>query len=404
MLILASQFHVMVDDGPRGSGIANLLAIPEAVMLGFLPMDGSVHHQAAMIGTLTLMIMVAWKPLVPGALKVVPAPLVAVVLATGVSSFLGLGIKRVDVPGSMAQALRFPALGDLETLGWGVLASGAALAFIASAETLLCATAVDKLHRGPRAKFDRELAAQGVGNMICGAVGGLPMTGVIVRSSANVEAGATTRASAILHGVWLLVFCVALPFILRMIPTAVLAAVLVFTGYKLVNIAAIRELAKFGRAQLAIYATTVGGIVIVDLLTGVVSGIALSLALIFYQMANLKVDVQSTEGSNRKDLYLEGSATVISLPNLAAALEAMPPDADLHVHLESLDYIDHACMDLMMSWDQQHRALGGTLSIDWDSLHGRVGRRASSVVTEGDTGEDAPGGGDDKKGAATAAA
>ena len=107
------------------------------------------------------------------------------------------------------------------------------IAFIASAETLLCATAVDQLHRGPRTKYDRELAAQGVGNSICGLLGVLPMTGVIVRSGANVEAGAVTRASAIMHGVWLLLFVSVIPFTLRYIPTSALAAILVYTGYKL---------------------------------------------------------------------------------------------------------------------------------------------------------------------------
>ncbi len=375
VLIFASQFHVMVDDAPRGSGLENLLAIPEAVYKGFVPADGSLHFQAAMIGLLTLAVMIGWRPLVPKALRVVPAPLVAVVLATGVAAVAGLEVNRVDVPERMLDALVMPSFATLESLGWSAVSAGLALAFVASAETLLCATAVDQLHHGPRARFDRELAAQGVGNLLCGALGALPMTGVIVRSSANVEAGGRTRLSAILHGAWLLVFCAALPFVLTRIPTAVLAAVLVFTGYKLVNVVAIRELARFGRAEVLIYAATLIGIVAVDLLTGVVLGIGLSLARLLYEVSHLGIVLERRDDSDRWDMVLHGSATVIRLPKLAGVLERIPRSAELHVHLDELDYIDHACIDLLMSWERQHAATGGQLFIDWEDLQARFRKR-----------------------------
>ena len=262
-------------------------------------------------------------------------------------------------------------MAGLHGLGFTVVTAGLALAFVASAETLLCATAVDKMHNGPRTRFNQELAAQGIGNMLCGLLGALPMTGVIVRSSANVEAGAKTRASAFLHGVWLLVFCAALPFVLAQIPTAVLAAVLVFTGYKLVNVAAIKDLAKVGQGEVFIYAATLVGIVTVDLLTGVILGIALSLGRIVYDVSHLEIDVTEDEENGRVDLVLHGSATVLRLPKLAETLERVPPDADLHVSFDALTYIDHACFDLLVSWEKQH---GGTLTIDWGALEARFRR------------------------------
>ncbi len=371
VLILVSQFHVMVDDAPRGTGLENLIAIPEAVAKGLAPADGSVHFQAAMIGLLTLGLMIAWKPLAPRSMRSIPAPLVAVVGATAFASFAGLGVNRVDIPENLMEAVSLPVVADLGSLGWSVLWSGFALAFVASAETLLCATAVDKLHDGPRARFDRELSAQGVGNVLCGLVGALPMTGVIVRSSANVAAGARTRGSAILHGVWLLVFCAALPFVLREIPTAVLAAVLVFTGYKLVDVAAIKELARFGRVEVMIYSATLVTIVTVDLLTGVVLGIALSLARLLFQVSSLRVEVVHAPENDRYDIHLTGAATVMRLPKLAAALESVPQAADLHVHLDGLGYIDHACIDLLVSWEKQNAASGGQLSVDWEGLEAR---------------------------------
>ncbi len=140
-----------------------------------------------------------------------------------------------------------------------------AMAFIASAETLLSAAAVDRMHQGPRSQFDRELSAQGVGNLLCGIVGALPMTGVIVRSSANVQAGAKTRASAIMHGAWLLAFVAALPFVLKQIPIASLAGVLVYTGVKLASPSALQGLKQYGRTPILIYAVTALTIVFTDL-------------------------------------------------------------------------------------------------------------------------------------------
>ncbi len=374
VLIFSSQFHVMVDDAPKGSGLENLSSIPMAIWKGVVPADGSVHFQAALIGVFTLATILLWRPLAPGKLKVIPAPLVAVILATVVAQVAGLGIRRVDVPANLAEAMTFPTVALFGQVDWTIIGAAVALAFVASAETLLCATAVDTMQNGPRTRYDKELTAQGVGNMLCGLVGALPMTGVIVRSSANVEAGAKTRLSAILHGGWLLVFVAALPFVLRAIPTACLAAVLVYTGYKLFNPAAIRKLAGFGRGEVLIYSATVVTIVAVDLLTGVVLGIALSLAKLLYSVSHLKLELVDTGGS-RIDLRLSGSATVIRLPKLAAELEKVPAGAELHVHFENLDYIDHACLDLLMNWKRTHQATGGQLFVDWEELEARFKRQ-----------------------------
>jgi MFS superfamily sulfate permease-like transporter len=145
------------------------------------------------------------------------------------------------------------------------------------------------MHRGERTKFDRELAAQGVGNFMCGALGALPMTGVIVRSSANVQAGARTRMSAVLHGVWLLAFVLAAPGLLRAVPVASLAALLVFTGYKLVDLKNVKQLQKYGWMPVGIYIATVVAIVATDLLTGVIVGVVLSLLKTLYKVTFLSV-------------------------------------------------------------------------------------------------------------------
>lgn len=391
ILIFASQFHVMVDDSPRGSGLMNLATIPVAIWKGIFPLDGSVHHQAAAIGLLTIVSIVLWQLFSPRKLKVIPAPLVAVIIATIAASAFGLEIRRIDVPSNLLSAVTLPGFDVLGSIDGSIILAALAMALVASAETLLCATAVDQLHSGPRTKYDKELAAQGVGNMICGFLGALPMTGVIVRSSANVEAGGKTRLSAFLHGVWLLVFVAALPFVLRMIPTACLAALLVYTGYRLVNVAAIKKLATYGRGELGIYAATVIGVVTIDLLSGVLIGVGLALVKLLYTFSHLTIRTETSPDGGRTTLHLEGAATMLALPKLAKALEEVPGSTELHARIDQLDYIDHACLNLLMDWERQHQATGGQLVVDWEELTGRfrppAQRMSSARATDGDIGE-----------------
>lgn len=327
------------------------------------------HEVAAAIGVFTILLLIVWKRIVPQRIKLVPGPLIAVLLATAAAAIWTLPVLYVEVPRSLQSEMHFLSLGVIAEAPWGLLLQTAALlAIVASAETLLSATALDQLHEGQRTKYDRELAAQGVGNLLCGMVGALPMTGVIARSSTNVQAGARTRLSTILHGAWLLIFVVAFGTALRMVPTSCLAAILVYTGFKLIDFQAIRRLKEFGWSEVVIYAVTVAVIVVQDLLTGVVVGLILSIAKLVYTFSHLKSRLEPAEEGKRVVLKLDGAATFIRLPQLAAELERVPRGADLHVDLEHLTYIDHACLDLLMNWSRQHQSTGGATTIDWSLL------------------------------------
>ena len=376
VLIFASQFHVMLDDAPRAGGLANIAAIPEAIIKVF-PADGSVHHLAAMAGIITIATIILWNKFKPKRLSLLPGPLLGVIVGTTFALIFALPITLVAVPANLTDALNIPTTEALTAaLDPDILTLGIVFAFVASAETLLCATAVDKMHIGVRTQYDKELRAQGIGNLICGALGALPMTGVIVRSAANVEAGATSRISAILHGGWLLLAVVAFPFVLNEIPTAVLAAILVYTGYKLVNIAQIRKIAEFGRQELAIYFVTLIGVVAIDLLTGVILGFVLATLKLVYTFSHLSIKVTHDAETNRSDVWMTGSATFFSIPQLSGALENAPRGAEVHIHVEKLDYIDHACLEMLASWEKLHHSTGGSLIVEWNELVERYGRRS----------------------------
>ena len=343
------------------------------------------HDWAAKIGLLTIVLLVAWNAIPIKKIRLVPAPLFAIVLVTLLTTIYKIPVLYVEVPENLWSEVHFPSWVVIGSTPWTVfLGSGIVLAVVASAETLLCATAVDQMQSHTRTAYNQELVGQGVGNIVCGFLGALPMTGVIVRSSANVNAGARTRLSTILHGVWLLTFVAFLSFVLRLIPTAALAAILVYTGYKLVNVKAIKNLRKYGWGEVAIYFATLGTIVCTDLLTGVITGIVLAAMKLLHSFAHLETKLEVNGDAKTARLTLEGAATFIRLPVLAAELERVPPDCELHVDFEQLHQIDHACLDLLMNWAKQHEGTGGSLVIDWESLQTDImqgNKHTKSVAT-----------------------
>jgi len=150
------------------------------------------------------------------------------------------------------------------------------------------------------------------------------------------------------------------------VPTASLAAVLVYTGYKLMNPANVRRLLSYGGIPVVIYAVTVIMIVATDLLTGLLCGLALSLASVVYDLVHLSVKVGTAPG--RIDVHLQGAATFIRMPRLVDVLEKLPNDVEAHVHIQNLSYVDHACLDAISTWEKQRNARGTKTVVEWDEL------------------------------------
>lgn len=371
LIILASQIHVMCDDRPAGSTLDNLMEMGPALERWWENSGEANHLHAAALGVLTIGLLYLWKFACPWKLRVVPASLVAVAGTTAIAWALDLDVVRVEIPAQLSELFHpldisvFPQLAD------GALVEIVlTIAFLASTETLLSASAVDQLHQGPRTRYDHELTAQGIGNVLCGLLGALPLTGVIIRSAANVGAGARTRLSSVLHGAWLLIFVAVLPFILVLIPTSCLAAILIVAVFKLVNFQILRYWWREDRVNLFTFAMTAAAIVFSGVLIGVGVGVAISLFKLLHKFSHLSIRVFADD--DRTVMHLEGAATFIRLPKLAEAIEAVPPASELHVHIERLSYIDDACLQLLMNWQKQHEALGGSLVIDWDSLSAKV--------------------------------
>lgn len=380
VLILGSQFHVMLIQKPRATGIENLIDIPMSVVHAFVAPDSINHLMAAAIGIITLITLILWEKFKPQSLKLLPGTLIAVLLATAIANLLHLPIPYVDVPLNLSKVFQFPTFDRLTHLAnFQLVIASMTIAFIASAESLLSAAAVDRLHQGKKTDFDVELAAQGLGNMVCGFLGVLPITGVIVRSSVNVKAGAKTRLSAVLHGIWILALVVAAPGLLRMIPMSSLAAILVVAGYKLVEVKNIRKLKQYGRMPLVIFFGTFAGIIVTDLLTGVIIGVVLTIGTLIYKISNLNIYLKKDEQNRRIDIYLEGVATFMMLPKLSSVLEPIPPNTYLYVSFDKLTYIDHSCFDWLSMWEKEQQNKGSSVIIEWDCLE-RIFRRSSHTL------------------------
>jgi MFS superfamily sulfate permease-like transporter len=333
---------------------------------------------AAMIGLLSLGLLVVWGKVSWLQKSPVPGPLVAVLFGTAANLFLiQMGHPWAIAPSHLVQVpvaegasgfLQLFCFPDFSVLGKPALYGAAVtLAVIASLETLLTIEAVDKIDPQQRkSPANRELLAQGAGNMVSGFLGGLPMTSVIVRSGANLNAGAQTKVSAIFHGV-LLLGCVALlPRWLNQIPLCVLAAVLIVTGYKLASPKVIGQMWSAGKYQFLPFAVTVVAIVLTNLLTGILIGLGIS--LLFILRSNYRRSIhQVMEKHVHGDVLRVELAPQVSFFNRAALQKILmdaPRGTKVQIDARNCDFIDPDILDLLTDFKEvTSRAHGVEVSL-----------------------------------------
>ncbi|WP_326781558.1 SulP family inorganic anion transporter [Streptomyces longwoodensis] len=353
LVIIAGQLYAAAGLKAPASGLDKILGLPGAAVDAV----GSTGALASLaVGTGTVVVMVAWRRL-PARARAVPGALAAVVLATLAVLALGLPVATVEV-GGLLSAVQPPgadAFGGLADPG--LLGTILAFTLIASAESLFSAAAVDRLHTGPRTAYDKELMAQGAGNAVCGVLGALPMTAVIVRSSANVQAGARTKASRVLHGAWLLLFAALLPSALALIPLPALAGVLVHAGWKLIPFRGVAALWRRHRGEALILVVTAVSIVAVNMFEGVLIGLALSVVKTAWEASAVKLEVVD-KGAGPIRAHLAGNATFLRLPRILDSLEALPQDRPVELDLSGLHHLDHACRTALENWAERHSAAG----------------------------------------------
>jgi MFS superfamily sulfate permease-like transporter len=345
--IALQQTHVLLGGQSHSSAWENITELPAQLL--------NAHGTGLILGVLVIVTMVAWR-WVRGPLAVIPGPLVAIAGVTIVSVISPVHVPRITLEGSLLDALQLP---ELPHGNWGAVAIGVVtVALIASVESLLCAVAVDRMHTGPRTDFNRELIGQGAANIASGAIGGLPITGVIVRSSSNVNAGAKTRASAFLHGVWILLFSLPFAGLVEQIPTAALAGLLIVIGIQLLKPAHMETARRNG--DFVVYLATALGVVFLNLLHGVLIGLALAIALTGWRVIRAKVEAEHADGEWR--VIVDGACTFLALPRLTRVLTSIPAGTAVTVDLLA-NYLDHAANQAIDDWQRQHRATGGTVRI-----------------------------------------
>ncbi|UCM90316.1 SulP family inorganic anion transporter [Streptomyces marincola] len=351
LVLILGQLYTMAGAEQPSSGLDKIAGLPG---LAADVVDGGTVLLSFGVGLGTIAVLVLW-PKLPAGARAVPAPLAAVALATAGTLAGGADIATVQVQG-LVDAVDLPGLDDLSALG-GAAALGTVLAFtlIASAESLFSAAAVDRMHDGPRTHYDKELVAQGTGNAVCGVLGALPMTAVIVRSSANVRAGARTPLSRILHGVWLLLFAVALPGAIGAIPLAALAGVLVHAGCKLIPLGELAPLWREHRGELLVLAVTAVAIVTTNMFEGVLLGLLLAVVKSAWETSHVHVGTRELTGG-RVLVTLSGNATFLRLPRILETLEALPKDRPAELDLSAVRHLDHACRVALESWITRHNS------------------------------------------------
>ena len=317
-----------------------------------------------LIGVISLGILILWDtPVIKniGALKLVPGALLVVVSSIFINIAFGsispaLSIERthmVDLPffSEAVKELRFP---DWSQIGnSAVYVTAFTIAIIASLETLLCIEAVDKIDPHQRiTPTNRELKAQGIGNMVAPLLGGIPLTSVIVRSSANVDAGAQTRISAVFHGFLLLMSVLFLAPFLNRVPLSALAAILLVVGFKLTKPSILRAQFKLGWQQFLPFIVTIVAVLLTDLLIGV--GIGLLVGLFFILKANYESSYYMHETKNEEEhtvrIELSENVSFLNKASIVRVLDELPASNRVIIDGSKSEFIDHDVLEAIQNF------------------------------------------------------
>lgn len=333
----------------------------------------NISPGATLIAVVALAILILWDKVLTKRSKIfqlIQGPLVAVVLGILYFTFTqgkatwGISDEHlVQVPvlesfanfGSLFQFPNFSVIGNTE-----IWVTAFTIALVASLETLLCVEATDKLDPYKRiTPANRELFAQGVGNSISGLLGGLPITQVIVRSSANIQSGGRTKLSAIIHGLLLFISVMLIPKLLNMIPLSVLAAVLFVVGYKLAKPTLFKTMYQLGWKQFVPFIVTVVGLVFTDLLIGIALGLAVGIVVILiksYQNSHFLHIEDQGNGQNMIKMTLAEEVTFINKGAILKELDQLPENSYLELDVRKTRYLDNDIIEILEDFSDKAKS------------------------------------------------
>jgi SulP family sulfate permease len=332
-----------------------------------------ITPSAVFVSVISILILVLWEKILMKKhkiFKLIQAPLVVVIIGIIASNFLSFSkdqLVSIPVAASASEFLSqftFPDFSQLKNPEIYLMAL--VIAIVASLETLLCVEATDKIDPLKRVTpTNRELKAQGLGNTLSGLVGGLPITQVIVRSSANISFGGKTKISAILHGFFLLISAIIIPKLLNMIPLSSLAAILLVVGYKLTNPTIFKKISKLGRDQFLPFLVTIIGMVLFDLLKGVVLGMATSIAFILYNnFRNSYHRIEDKEGRNHQHLIrLAEEVSFLNKGSILQMLNQIPQNSKLVIDGSNSSFIDYDVVEIIHDFRIQAKSKNIDLEI-----------------------------------------
>jgi MFS superfamily sulfate permease-like transporter len=324
------------------------------------------HHVSAVslvIALFSLLLLVLMRQPFAQKLNVIPAPLLVVgtgilfaLFFTNSNSILALKTTQlVNIPAHIFSNITFPEFNRLFS-GMQIWKDGLIIGVLATLETLLCIEAVDKLDRHNRiTPVNRELIAQGIGNMTCGLLGAIPLTSVVVRGAANVDAGARTKMSSITHGVLLLLAVVLVPFVLNLIPYASLSAILLLTGYNLTQPELYKNMFSLGWKQFLPFMLTIVMILTTDLLIGVSIGLLLSVYFIIQNnfRAEYKITKTVIHGIETELIKLNSNVTFLNKVKLKKALDEVPGHSVLTIDGSNCNFIDYDILEIISEFENK---------------------------------------------------
>ncbi len=326
------------------------------------------HPGAIVISLISLAILILWERPFLRKLKVIPGPLVVVFAGIILNTFIfgshdvyglaGNHLVNIPIVNNAQEFLNLFILPDFsQIMNKNVYFTGATIAIIASIETLLSTEAVDKLDPKKRqTPPNRELMAQGTGNIISGLLGGIPMTAVIVRGSANVNSGAKTKMSAIFHGLLLLFSFLLIPVTINQIPLAALAAILLMTGYKLNKVSLYQEMYRAGYDRLIPFIITIIAIVLTNLLVGIGIGVAVSVfILLMRNMKNTSSFNKEIDEKNTIQIVLSEEMSFLNKGSIQKTLMELPENSSIIIDGSKSKYIDYDVLEVIYDFCENAR-------------------------------------------------